>query len=56
MQELASILYEAYVEAAGGKSTVTGATLPPWGELSQETQDAWRAVAREAERTLSPQR
>ena len=45
MKELAAELYEAYCEATGWKSAVTGADLPQWNDTTREVQDAWRAVA-----------
>lgn len=41
----AEIAYEAYCDAAGGKSLVSGTDLPPWGALPGEIQAAWAASA-----------
>lgn len=52
MVELAQTLYEAYSEAAGGVSLVSGDTLPAWDDLAVEVAEAWRAVASTAEAVL----
>lgn len=53
MQELASILYQTYVEATSGESS---RPLPDWVNAGPAVRDAWRAVAGAAERALIPQR
>ena len=44
--ELGRIAYAAYVADAGGKSLVSGATLPEWEELKAPIRSAWIAAAR----------
>jgi hypothetical protein len=39
------IAYEAYCEAAGGRSLVSGDPLPAWADLPGPIQDAWDAAA-----------
>ncbi len=45
MKTRAQIAYEAYFEAAGGKSLATGQPLPQWDALSPEIRAAWEAAA-----------
>lgn len=52
MVELAQLLYEAYCKATDWKSLVSGADLPQWVDMPAAIQDAWRAVATEAEQVL----
>lgn len=42
---IAQVAYEAYCAHTGGVSLVSGATLPEWGKLSQEIQEAWNSAA-----------
>jgi hypothetical protein len=37
--------YEGYRRESGGKSLVSGAEIPEWGELPEEIQEAWEAGA-----------
>lgn len=46
--------YEAYRAKAGGKSLVSGATLPGWEDLAAEIRDAWEAGAMAAIRGAVP--
>ena len=45
MDSLAQAAYEAYCDAAGGKSLVTGDNLPTWFDLPHSIRGAWRAAA-----------
>lgn len=45
MRPLGQVAYEAYCRSTGGCSLVSGAPLPPWGELRAEIQQAWQAAA-----------
>lgn len=45
MKSYGQIAYEAYCDATGGVSLVSGAALPPWFDLSPEIQQAWDAAA-----------
>ena len=45
MRPLGQIAYEAYCEATGWKSLVSGADLPQWDALKQEIKDAWGQAA-----------
>jgi hypothetical protein len=38
--------YNAYCSATGGKSLVTGDSLPAWVDLAEEIQKAWGLSAR----------
>lgn len=42
--EVGQVAYDAYCEETGGKSTVTGGTLPSWDNLATTVQDAWNAA------------
>lgn len=37
--------YEAYCASSGGKSLVSGSTLPAWERLTPEIREAWHAAA-----------
>ena len=37
--------YKAYCQSSGGKSLVSGVSLPPWHALSREIRLAWEAAA-----------
>lgn len=39
------VAYEAYSEAVGGASAVTGTVLPSWSGLTDRTRAAWEAAA-----------
>jgi hypothetical protein len=39
------VAYAAYFTYAEGKSLVSGAPLPQWGDLGQDVRAAWRAAA-----------
>lgn len=45
MPDIGKIGYEAYAKFTGWK-TFDGRTMPPWDELTDRIQDAWRAAAR----------
>ena len=45
MKELGQVAYEAYCDSTGGRSAVTGASLPAWGDQSVPILQAWRAAA-----------
>jgi hypothetical protein len=45
MKELGQVAYEAYCDSTGGKSAVTGASLPAWADQSVPILRAWRAAA-----------
>jgi hypothetical protein len=45
MEDLGQIAYEAYSASAGGKSLVSGDTLPDWADLDPQIREAWRAAA-----------
>jgi hypothetical protein len=51
-QEVARVAYEAYADATGGRSAVTGAELPSWGDQSQQIRAAWVAAAVAVRRRL----
>ena len=40
------IAYEAYFAHSGGKSLISGASLPTWDAQSPEIQAAWQAAAK----------
>ncbi len=40
------IAYEAYSQAAGGRSLVTSQTLPEWDDLPLTIRAAWREAAK----------
>lgn len=44
-QKMAEAAYNAYRDAVGGKSAVTGAPLPDWSTQSPEIQAGWLAAA-----------
>lgn len=46
IENLAEQAYNAYCETTGWKSLYTGANLPPFMELKQETKNAWSASAK----------
>jgi len=39
------IVYEGYCESTGGKSLISGDTLPKWKDLNSEIRKAWEAGA-----------
>jgi len=43
---LGKIGYEAYCMFSGGKSLITGATLPPFSETPEPVQKAWHFSAK----------
>lgn len=45
MKTLGQIAYEAYIESTGGKSLITGDTLPPYEQLNTDVQKAWEYAA-----------
>jgi hypothetical protein len=42
---LGQIAYEAYCEATGGVSLVSGEKLPDWADQSAAIKNAWEAAA-----------
>lgn len=44
-ETLGKIAYDSYCESTGGVSLVTGAVLPSWEMLPDDTQKAWRHSA-----------
>lgn len=42
---LGETAYEGYLAACGGKSLISGAPLPSWGDQDQQIQAAWQASA-----------
>jgi hypothetical protein len=42
---LGAVAYEAYCESSDGKSLISGAPLPAWGDQAQAIQDAWDCAA-----------
>lgn len=44
--ELGRVAYEAYCQSVGGKSPITGDTLPPFEVLTFQVSVAWIAAAR----------
>lgn len=42
------VAYEAYCKSSGGKSLVSGATLPAWCALSEEIRNAWESAGEAA--------
>lgn len=40
------VAYQAYCQASGGVSLISGAKLPQWGEQNEQIQAAWEAAAR----------
>jgi len=42
---MAQVGYESYADYTGGKSAVTGDTLPTWDELPGGVKNAWFAAA-----------
>lgn len=52
MLNLAKIAYEAYCNATGGRSLISGAELPTWEALKPEIQQAWDAAAQAVAETL----
>jgi len=53
MPETARIAYEAYARSTGGKSLVSGDTLPGWDDLPQPIQWAWDAAAQAVIRAVT---
>lgn len=51
-KSLGQVAYEAYVGFSGGKSLVSGATLPTWGESKPEIRAAWEAAGEAVEREV----
>lgn len=45
MKPLGQIAYEGYCASTGGKSLISGDTLPPFADLKPEIQQAWQAAA-----------
>jgi len=45
VSSLGQVAYEAYLEASGGRSLVSGAALPTWNEQAKEIREAWEHVA-----------
>ena len=45
MPNLGQIAYEGYCASSGGKSLISGAALPTWGDLKPEIRTAWEAAA-----------
>ena len=45
--------YQAYSEASGGKSLVSGAALPQWDDVPAMIQTAWIAAAQAVKATLA---
>jgi hypothetical protein len=45
MPDYGKIAYEAYIAKTGGKSLVTGDTLPAWVDLRADIKEAWEAAA-----------
>lgn len=41
------VAYNGYRKASGGKSLVSCAPIPPWGEMPEEIREAWEAAAGE---------
>ena len=39
------IAYEAYFEKSGGKSLISGQSLPGWDDQAPAIQEAWEAAA-----------
>jgi len=39
------IAYEGYYEYSGGKSLVSGATIPHWPDMPKAIREAWEAAA-----------
>lgn len=52
--KLAQRLYNAYRDHTGGKSAVNGVPIPRWEDQRPQVQEAWLAVATEAQRQLGP--
>jgi hypothetical protein len=44
-KDLGQVAYEAYSDAAGGRSLISGLELPEWHDLTDDLQTAWRAAA-----------
>lgn len=42
------IAYEAYFQFSNGKSLVSGAPLPTWGEQAEKIRVAWNVAAQAA--------
>lgn len=42
---LGKVAYEAYLEVSGGRSLVTGVTLPTWEDQYHDVRNAWDYVA-----------
>lgn len=47
---LAAIAYQAYCRASGGRSLISGASLPGFDGLRPIIKEAWWEAAREVER------
>lgn len=45
MQSLGMVAYEAYFAQSGGKSLVSGTSLPSWDGLNEKIKQAWEAAA-----------
>ncbi len=50
LDRLAQRAYEAYADNTQWKSVATGATLPPWEQLSETIQAAWKASVADCHR------
>jgi thioredoxin reductase len=46
MTNFGQVAYEAYCKKTGGKSAVTGESLPAWEDQSSEIREAWEAAAK----------
>ncbi len=44
-QGYGQVAYDGYFGACGGKSLISGATLPQWHEQDKAIRDAWDAAA-----------
>lgn len=53
MNDLAKVAYDAYVQAAGGKSLVSGDPLPAFEDLPQMIRWAWDAASQAVARELA---
>ncbi len=53
MEEIAKVLYDAYVKQSGGLN-YQGKPCPLWADLPEAIRENWRAVDREAQRIYPP--
>jgi hypothetical protein len=44
-RSLGQVAYEAYIAFSGGKSLVTGESLPTWADQAPNRQTAWEVAA-----------